>query len=114
MSDTTLAVLRHVRERLADPARWCRKWYALSASGERVGWTSPEACQWCLAGALMVEAGMDAALICEVERRFKDASVSLGQGENYVIAQDRGHRVAMAIVDAAIAAQEARDTGERP
>ncbi len=49
-----LELLRVARERLASPEGWTREVYARNASGERVPFSSPDACSFCVRGAVLV------------------------------------------------------------
>lgn len=41
-----------VKELLCDESKHCRNHMALDSNGERVAWSDPDACRWCLAGAV--------------------------------------------------------------
>lgn len=59
MTPTTPEALKAARERISDPERWTQGEYAKNTQGEACNANSSEACQWCAAGAVLAEVGVD-------------------------------------------------------
>lgn len=102
---TTLAVLKAMRQRLTDERQWCSTDLARDINGQTVSPRSRDAVQWCLDGAAIRESPFTD--VGKIENLLNRASHTLYPFRNFVAAQDAlGYPAAMAILDAAIAAQE--------
>ncbi|HVI40738.1 MAG TPA: hypothetical protein VM577_08760 [Anaerovoracaceae bacterium] len=47
-----LEILKKAKEKISDPANWCREMIAQKADGTAAYNKDPEACKWCAAGAI--------------------------------------------------------------
>lgn len=59
---TELQVLKGARELLSDESKWAKGFFAFDKDGERCGACSPEACKFCLIGAMRKVAGRDTSV----------------------------------------------------
>jgi hypothetical protein len=108
---TPLEVLRGARELISDPERWTQGEYARNAEHEAVNFLSPEACRWCLVGALAKASGRDPddhepAMACV-------AHLLRPWSRNVLVAitsfnDESEHAKALALLDEAIAAEAGR------
>lgn len=57
---TTTEAIEAVSALLARPEAWCQGWEARDAAGQPVPAESPEACAWCLLGAIARVGGDEA------------------------------------------------------
>lgn len=73
-----LQALKDTRELLTDPGRWVRGHWALDASGGYCNTTSPDACQWCISGALE-KIGWDEAMKADKDRYCLALDIKIAQ-----------------------------------
>lgn len=108
MAEPTSEVLRRVRARLSDPARWTQGTEARNAMGRHVDPEDPDATCWCMLGAVKVEVGAGIGCDEEASRRFYEAKAVLrAHGGDVVTFNDAGtHADVLALLDRAIAAPE--------
>lgn len=93
-------VLRGVRARIADERMWTQCRNASDILGYAVWATSPQACQWCIEGAILAEVRVEFDLADKVRDALRRASY----GESLNRFNDtRGHRATLALIDRALA-----------
>jgi hypothetical protein len=56
---TVVQLLEAAKEKINTPEKWCKRANARDANGTEVKALSPNACQWCIDGALMSANGSD-------------------------------------------------------
>lgn len=106
-------IIRHAREIISDPARWCRGASARDDKGEDWPALSSRAVSWCAWGAL-VKAASDLGLAAPVieadyaaERIRRSQERDDGWFELHVINDNEGHAAVLAIFDKALASEAA-------
>ena len=53
-TQTTVDIMKRAREVISDEGAWCRGTNAMTLSGRIVRVNDPDACRWCLGGALLL------------------------------------------------------------
>lgn len=107
MALTTLEVLRGARELLSEPERWTKDAGARDAKGAPCGWDAEDASCWCLDGALCRLAYRNNAAAYQ-EAGAALRKFVLDDYDSYVDFNDsRTHSEVLALLDRAIAAEEA-------
>lgn len=100
---STVEILRAAREKIADPARWRKGWYASDVNGVDCYGHDPEACRWCAIGAIQAVVG-DPDTDQAPSRALRSAA---GVGAHYFNDKpSTTHSDVLSLFDRAIAAQE--------
>ncbi len=118
-SKSTVEVLREARQLIEDPERWTRNDWAVNDVGDRLKPRDPNACAWCLGGA--VARVVDDNGFEEAEVPFTDIGVGAwaaledAAGEDPINFNDGSantHADILRAFDSAIAAEEAKAQGD--
>lgn len=112
VSAETAAILRRARERISDPARWCKGAFSSNAMGQRCvdGPTASGARAWCASGSVLAEhadnVGGEMALTAlrHQVRRSTGLRITIAA---YNDDPSTTHADILALYDRAIAAEEA-------
>jgi hypothetical protein len=107
-----LEILTATRALLSRPERWTQRAYARDGAGQPVCNHEPEACCWCLSGAVARTSRAYSAkyLSLAYQAIYAAAGVEMGGLIDWNDAPGRTHADVIAMLDAAIMAEEARAT----
>lgn len=110
-----MEILKAAKERISDPERWTRGWFARNGAGHRVEASSPNAVCYCAAGSLYAEEAIplraDIVELADGRPAFECLiSAAAPRTISYINDHD-GHAATLAMFDRAIqlAEQEATD-----
>ena len=87
--ESVIQVLREARDLLKEEDRWIKSHWALDRNGSPTGTCSPDACQWCMSGAIFWAASKVSIMenINETElaeRARREINMVLMQGQDIV------------------------------
>jgi hypothetical protein len=111
----TKEVLIGVREKLSDPDRWCKHSAGKNSSGRSCAALAPEACSWCLTGAIAAVVRNEDADEMDFARYALMKAIKEVTGCSYAIvefndAANRLHSTVMAVLDKSIEIAEKQVT----
>ncbi len=97
MSVETADALRRARARIEKPENFCQGVFARNRDGESVDPRSPQACQWCSYGTMLLDSLFDSMSAALSKRATRNVSR---------VNDVEGHVAVLVMFDHAIAAEE--------
>lgn len=99
--------LTSLRELLGDKNRWTRGTNARSPENTPVNWDDPNACKWCLNGALLKVAGHKRGddypkAYDKAEHMLSECAINLFNSGYVTVNDDRGYTDVVAVMDCAL------------
>ncbi len=107
MSTDVANALRQARARIEKPEHFCKSVSARDAYGVAVDAKSPQACQWCVYGAIDCDLTVpDIDVLWDRTNRALHAALTAGSHPS-IVNDIEGHAAVLAMLDRAIAAEDA-------